>query len=190
MRTVIASLESVSPYSQSKEKDHSFPKKEKETAQDHEARTWMERCHYDQKGMIFIPPMAMKNCVSEIAKFLGIQIPGEGKKTYTKHFEAGILVLEGIPLGILKDKVQGEWVFVPADGRRGSGRRVWKCFPLIPSWKGDVTFHIIDDKITGEVFKYHLEQAGAFIGVGRFRPRNNGFYGRFKVNDIIWQDGK
>lgn len=190
MRMVIASLESISPYSQSKEKDHSFPKGPKESSKDHEERTWRERCHYDKEGYILIPPMAFKNCISEISKYLKMQIPGEGKSTYTKHFEAGILILEGIKLPIKKDKVQGEWLFVPADGKRGGGKRVWKCFPLIPEWKGDLTIHILDDKITGDVFKYHLEQAGAFIGVGRFRPRNNGFYGRFKVNDIVWQDGE
>jgi len=190
MRTVIASLESKSPYSQSKEKDHAFPRGLKETAQDYEARTWMERCHFDESGEIFIPPMAFKNCLSEAAKFLGQQIPGEGKKTYTKHFEAGILVLEGLKLGINKENMEGEWLFVPSDGRRGGGKRVWKCFPVVKNWAGMMTFYIIDDKITGDVFQYHLEQAGAFIGIGRFRPRNNGFYGRFAVKDIIWQDGK
>ena len=190
MRTVVANLESISPYSQSKEKDRAYPKKEKETAQDYEARTWRERCHYEENKKLFIPPMAVKNCISEAAKFLHVQIPGEGKATYTKHFESGILVLEGIRLPFKQDEVEGEWVFVPSDGKRGGGKRVWKCFPVIRHWEGDVTIHILDDKITGEVFKYHLEQAGAFIGIGRFRPRNNGFYGRFKVNDIVWQDGE
>jgi hypothetical protein len=31
------------------------------------------------------------------------------------------------------------------------------------------------------VFEHHLHEAGKFIGIGRFRPRNNGFYGRFDV---------
>ena len=40
--------------------------------------------------------------------------------------------------------------------------------------------------ITEEVFRYHLEQAGTFIGIGRFRPRNNGYYGRFKLDSMEW----
>jgi hypothetical protein len=188
MRTVIAALESVSPYSQSKH--YKIPKSEKENAADYEMRTWRERCHYDEKGNLFMPPMAFKNCLSEVAKFLGQQIPGKGKSTYTKHFEAGIIITEGISLPVKKDKVEGEWFFVPADGRRGGGKRVEKCFPVIREWKGELTAYILDDTITADVFKYHLEQAGAFIGIGRFRPRNNGFYGRFKVRDLIWQDGK
>ena len=71
-------------------------------------------------------------------------------------------------------------------GIRGSGKRVEKCFPVIPSWTGEVTFYVLDETVTQEVFKNILEQAGAFIGIGRFRPRNNGFYGRFKVESIVW----
>ena len=85
-----------------------------------------------------------------------------------------------------KDAVAGEWLFVPASGRRGDGKRVLKCFPLIPEWHGRVTFHILDDTITEKVFARHLEQAGKFIGIGRFRPRNNGYYGRFAVEKLEW----
>ena len=37
---------------------------------------------------------------------------------------------------------------------------------------------------TPEKVKEYLIHAGQFIGIGRFRPRNNGFYGRFKVNSF------
>lgn len=95
-------------------------------------------------------------------------------------------MLEGLPLGVKKDDVEGEWLFVPASGRRGDGKRVQKCFPLFRTWKGDVTFHILDDVITQQIFEQHLRDAGNFIGVGRFRPRNNGYYGRFKVVGLKW----
>jgi hypothetical protein len=181
-----AELESVSPYSQSRH--YKVEKLSKEGPDDYEKRTWRERMHVDDKGMIFIPPMAFKNCLSEAAKYLGMQIAGKGKSTYTKHFEAGLLVFEPVPLGIHKDKVEGEWLFVPADGRRGSGKRVERCFPLIRSWKGKVTFQIFDPTITQDVFRQHLEEAGKFIGIGRFRPRNNGFYGRFEVKSLKWEE--
>jgi hypothetical protein len=188
MRTVVASLESISAYSQSRViQSEKLPK---ENAKDHEERVWRERCHADEKGNIFIPPTVFKNCLSEIARFLSVQIPGKGKSTYTKHFEAGVLITEGIPLPIKQKDVDGEWLFVPSDGRRGGGKRVWKRFPLIKNWKGDLTAYILDDTITAEVFREHLEQAGAFIGIGRFRPRNNGYYGRFKVVDMVWQEGE
>ena len=191
MKTVTATLQSISPYSQSRH--YSVDKKQGENARDYEARTWMERMHTTEDGHVFIPPMSFKNCLSEIAKFLSVSIPGKGKSTFTKHFEAGILVMDPLVLPIRKDDVRGEWLFVPSDGVRGSGKRVDKCFPLIPEWTGDVQYHILDDTLLTKIdtpegpktaFEFHLDNAGAFIGIGRFRPRNNGFYGRFRVTHI------
>lgn len=184
MKTAIAHLESMTPYSQSRH--YEAERLPKESSADYEDRTWRERLHANGEGEVFIPPMAFKNCLSEVARFLGKQIPGKGKSTYTKHFEAGVLVMDPLPLGIAKSEVPRETYFVPADGRRGSGKRVTKHFPVIQSWSGNVTFYVLDETITEDVFREHLEEAGKFIGIGRFRPRNNGFYGRFTVKSIKW----
>jgi hypothetical protein len=142
--------------------------------------------HYDENGDVFIPPLAFKNCIAEAAKYLSIQIPGKGKSTYTKFFEAGVTVIDPVPLGVNKDDVKGEALFVPSDGKRGSGKRVTKIFPFINKWKADVSFYVLDETITDDVFRHHLEEAGKFIGVGSFRPRNNGVCGRFVVEDMKW----
>lgn len=186
MKTAIATLKSVSPYSQSRHYVVDKANNGKEGPKDYEARTWRERLHINDEGNVFIPPMAFKNCVAEVAKFLARQIPGKGKSTYTKHFEAGVLVTDGLTLPLKKDDVPGEWLFLPSDGKRGSGKRVDKCYPVIREWAGNVTFLILDETITQDVFREHLEEAGRFIGIGRFRPRNNGYYGRFKVEGLKW----
>lgn len=186
MAVATAYLKSISPYSQSKHYTDP-PKEDKESAKDYEARTWMYRCHVNNDGNIFIPPMSFKNCLSEAAKYLGIQKPGKGKENYTKHFEAGVLVVEPLVLPIKHKEVAHEWLFVPSDGKRGGGKRVDKCFPVIASWEGEVEYHVLDETITKDVFEKHLIEAGKFIGIGRFRPRNNGFYGRFEVVKLDWK---
>ena len=183
MKQCIVTLESVSPYSQSR--FHNEPKMEKESADDYEKRTWRSRMSVDKTGNWIIPPMSFKNCLSAAAQYLGMQIPGKGKSTYTKNFVSGVLVTDPLDLGIKASEVEGEWLHVPADGRRGGTKRVMRCFPVIHTWKGDVIFYLFDDTITEKVFEYHLEQSGKFIGVGRFRPRNNGYYGRFKIASEI-----
>lgn len=186
MRKVTATLESLSPYGQSK-----FimePRKDKETHDDHEKRTWKDRGHYDEEGHVFIPPISFKNCLQECAKFLGQQIPGRGKERYTKHFEAGVMVLDGLTLPETRDTIEGLWLKVPADGRPGGSTRVSKCFPRINKWKGDVTFWILDDTITPGVFEYHLREAGQFIGLGFWRPIKRGMWGRFKVLNCVWEE--
>ena len=185
MRIAIATIEGVSTYSQNR--CHDMPKLSKENSKDYEERTWRDRAHIDKDGCMFIPPMAFKNCLSEVAKYLSIQIPGKGKSTYTKHFEAGIMVVDPLVLNVTKEEIEGQWLFLPVEGQRGGKKRVWKCFPVVHEWKGDVIFHILDDTITEEVFEQHLSEAGKMIGIGRFRPRNNGYYGRFKVNEIVWE---
>jgi len=184
MKTARVMLKSVSAYSQSRA--HTEEKLSKETHKAHEERTWRERLHVDEKGVVFIPPMAFKNCLSEGAKYLSIQVPGKGKTTYTKHFESGVLVTDPLSLGIKKEDVSGEWLHVPSDGRRGGDKRVWKCFPIIHQWEGDVVFHIFDETVTKDIFAQVLKESGQFIGLGRFRPRRNGFYGRFMVESIDW----
>ena len=185
MHTATCKLVSMSPYSQSKY--ISEKKTRDETHADFEKRSWRQRCHWNEEGKLYIPPMSFKNCLSEAAKYKSIQIPGKGKSTYTKHFEAGVLVVDPLVLDITEDSVGHEWLHVPSDGRRGGTTRVEKCFPLIPSWSGEVQFLVLDEIITEEVFTEHLKDAGSFIGMGRFRPRNNGFYGRFKVESVVWK---
>lgn len=186
MKRALVRLKGISPYSASKY--YQVEKKEKEGHADFEARTWRERMHTDSAGNVLIPPQAFKNCLAEAAKFLSVQIPGKGKATYTKHFEAGVMVQAPLVLPVKKADIPGEWLFVPASGKRGDGKRVQKCFPLIQEWGGIIEFFIIDDTITETPFRYHLEQAGQLIGIGRFRPRNNGYYGRFKVENIEFED--
>jgi hypothetical protein len=186
MKTCLAHLKSVSPYSQSRGYERFVPKLNKEGHDDFEKRTWKEKCHVNDNGEIYIPGMSFKMALDAAAKFLGNKIPGKRNATYTKHFLAGVLVLEDAAIGVQKDDVEPEWLFVNADGVRGSGKRVWKCFPLIREWEAAVTFYVADETITEEVLETHLAEAGKFIGIGRFRPERGGFKGRFEVVDTKW----
>lgn len=98
--------------------------------------------------------------------------------------------MEPVVLPVKKENVEPDWEFVPADGRPGGSRRVEKCFPLIMSWKGKVTYYIMDDIITEDIFEQVLNASGNLIGIGRFRPSKRGYYGRFKVNQITWGNGE
>ena len=185
MKVVRATLERLSPYSQSKH--HNTPYLTDELYGAYEQRTWRSRLHVDSDGKVFIPPMALKNSISECALFKSEKIPGKGNAKWTKHFEAGILVTEGIDTGLLAADVKGEWLFLNADGRRGGGKRVMRCMPVIPHWKGATEYYLLDEIITKEVFERNLEWAGQIIGIGRFRPRKNGFYGRYKIVELEWK---
>jgi hypothetical protein len=184
MRTIAAKIKSTSPVSFSRYYAQDVPKEPRENDQDYEERTWRNRVHSRADGTVYIPAFAFKNCLDNAAKYLGKQIPGKGKSTYTKHFNSGVLVRKPVVLKVKKDQVQGEWRHVPADGQPGGAKRVLKCFPVIPEWGGEVVFTVLDDIITVDVLKEHLDVAGQFIGIGSFRPQNRGIYGRFVVEQI------
>jgi hypothetical protein len=184
MKTVVARIEGVSPYSQSKAIQS--PRKTGETHDAYEQRTWRERMHVDENGIVFIPPMAIKNMLSDCARFLSESVPGKGKATYTKHFEAGIMVLSPASIGVKADEVKGETLHVPSKGVKGGGERVFKTFPFIPKWSAELEIIVIDPTLESKLDKVeeYLRHAGKFIGLGRFRPRNGGFYGRFEVKEF------
>jgi hypothetical protein len=184
MKIATATLSSVSPYSQSRA--HETPKLPRETADAYEDRTWREKSHFNEKGQIFIPPMSFKMALDTAAKMLGMQIPGKGKSTYTKFFTSGVLCMTPAMIDAHKDTVAMDKIHANSDGVRGSGKRVWRYFPKVEHWETDVEFHVLADEITKEVFEKTLAQAGAFVGIGRFRPANGGFYGRFAVKKIRW----
>ena len=197
MKIATAQIQGVSPYSQSKHySKEEVPELQGENPRDYESRTWRHRLHINDDGLVFIPPMAFKNCITEAAKYLSIQIPGKGKATYSKHIEAGILVTEPIVLPIKRDDVEHEVLFVPSDGIRGSGKRVEKVFPVIRQWGGILQIIIFDETVLNThdankktALQFILERAGMFIGVGRFRPHKNGFYGRFGTSNFTVAEG-
>ena len=186
MKRAIVELESLSTYSQGKRV--MVDKKDKESPEDYEKRTWKEKCHFNQDGYVVIPPMSFANCIKEAAKYLSISIPGEGKSKYTKHFASGIICTEPLVTQTHKDDLQHQWVFVPSDGTRGGSKRVDKCFPIIPKWKGTQEFLVLDNKITEEIFTRVLKESGNIIGIGRFRPSNWGYFGRFSIKSVRWID--
>jgi hypothetical protein len=65
---------------------------------------------------------------------------------------------------------------------------VLRTFPVVPQWSGTLEVTVLDDTIDKETFEKTIREAGLFIGVGRFRPRNGGFYGRFIVESVTWTE--
>lgn len=182
MRTCTVKITGAAPYSASRA--HQDEKLNKETADAYEARTWKSKAHI-ANARVVIPPMAFKIGLDRAAKMLGRQIPGKGKATFTKFFESGVIVTEPVAIAP-ESSIKMERVHANADGVRGSGKRVWRNFPRIDEWSGEVTFHLIADEITADVFEEAVNYAGVAVGVGRFRPERGGYFGRFSVEGFKW----
>ena len=187
MKQAIVKLESTSTYSQSKYIDkEQNPRLKKELDDAYEKRIWREKMHSDGEGYVIIPNNQFLNSLRESAKYLSIKVPGKGSNLYTKHFDAGVVTMGHIKLPIRKEECDYIRLMVPSDGKVGGTKRVPKCFPIIPSWKGEVTFTILDDIITPDIFEQVLVNAGQLIGIGYWRPIKRGQYGRYKITDMKW----
>lgn len=190
MKTATVRLTSTSAYSQSRHfTEDEVPPLPREGKGDYEKRTWRFRANALPDGRMFIPPQAFANSIRSAAKRLGIKIPGKRNQTYTASFEAGIMVVDPLILPNLASEVPGDTLFVPSNGVKGSGSRVMKTFPRVDSWSGDVKFYILDDVIVESVFMETLQHAGQLVGIGRFRPEKGGFFGRFMVDSLTWENG-
>lgn len=174
---------------------HCTPKLDKENSDDYEERTWRKKAHADAEGRLFLPPMALKNALSATAKFMAIPIPGKGKALYTKHFLSGVICVEpaiiarnGAPLTV--DDCEKVGVFGNSKGQRGGdGPRVMKFFPTVePVWTSTLEYMVLDDTITKSLFERVIEEVGKLNGFGVFRPQNGGYYGRFTIQKIQWED--
>lgn len=189
IRKCRAQISGVTPYSPSRYYGQKVPKGDKETHGAYEERTWRNRMHVNSDGLVYMPAMGFKLAVEGAGAFLSVKIDGQGKKTWTKRLTSGLVVLEDLVLAVRADDVPGHWFFVPSDGRRGGGKRVMKCFPVIMSWGGVVEFILIDPMIPKEIFETHVRESGKYVGVGRFRPANGGDNGRFEVKSFEWAGG-
>jgi hypothetical protein len=188
MKTAIAALEGIGAISFSYR--HEKPMLEGESHGDYDQRTWREKLHYDPTTKeIFVPGMMLKFALDYTAQQLGIKIQGRGIKTWHKIFQSGVICPDRMMLGINYDKVESITIQANADGRRGSGKRVPRIFPIINNgWSGEATFLILNDMITEDIFRLHLIKAGQFCGLGRYAPRVGGYHGRFNVKELLWQD--
>lgn len=183
MRIATVHLKSLAPYSASKVFDSE--RGPKESHDDFEQRCCRERLNVNPEGVGIIPPMAFKQMLDKGAKNYPVKL--KGNTTYTKYFESGVLVMEPLILsGTTRQNVSLEKLFVPSDGIPGSGKRVWKWFPVVHQWGGAVVFHVLDDIIKESVFEDSVRQALSFVGVGRFRPEKRGFYGRAELVKVAW----
>lgn len=188
-------LKGTGAYSQSK--FFTSTKKDGESSNDFEARCWREKAHANADGFIVLPVFCLKNALDTAASYLSHPVPGGGgKRTFAKLFRSAVRVQTTSPVIMVNGKsassalgsrkqhvkdVKGEWINANSDGRRGSGKRVPRCFPMVENWSVEFEFTVMDARITEKIFLEHLAAAGVYIGIGRFRPENGGCHGCFEV---------
>jgi hypothetical protein len=180
-------LQGLSAYSQSRA--HEDPAYENEDKGDYDRRTWRSKLHINpQNNHVVIPAKAITDVLAEACQYSGRKIPGQGQKTWTAKFEAGIALLEDPDLGITADEVTYADFYCHINGKRGSSGRVMRRFPMILNWQTTFAIHILDPQIVEPVLREMFAIAGTFRGIGRYRPASRGTNGRFQLANLSWQE--
>lgn len=191
-REATVSIKGISPYTQGKAYPPDMAKASDETHDSFDERAWRHRSHVGADGFAVIPGMAIHKALIAAAKFRGERIPGEGAKTWTKRFGAGILILEHATIQPLVTHADMQCcvIHVPSDGSPGGSKRVYRRFPIFEEWSAQIKVTVVDGLIDEATFTRHMETAGKFVGIGTHRPSSNspGTNGRFAVESIEWAE--
>lgn len=181
MRVATIKIKGLTPYSQSKAIKSERPK---QTPHDEfDEQIWREHIHADKDGNVFIPVGCITQGLSTSASYLGKtgQLSKKGQSTWAENIRCGLAVAAAPKIGKkIKDAVM-EKVYCHADGKRTCGTRVWRRFPMFSDWSATMVIHILDDNIPEAIFEAVVEAFGLFNGIGRHRPQNGGYLGRFTV---------
>ena len=100
----------------------------------------------------------------------------EGKKTFKDVVSAGVFV-EPLKIVHLKQKYTTDWRSVVIKATRG---RVMRGRARMDEWELKFNLICIDDRMTDSALDEIIRYAGAYIGIGDYRPR----YGRFEVIEM------
>lgn len=180
-------LKSISPISFSRRYEDKAPKDE--DPWEHEEKTWRGKLHVNGDDECIIPAVMFKNAFVNAARLLGERVGGKkmGPSVW-KRCQSGVIVENDLPLGIKKDEVDYEDIFVDSQGG-GGGAQVLRRFPVIKEWSGEVSFLVVLDSIIHKrLFERYLKMAGQIAGLGRYRPERGGNKGRFVVKNIEFED--
>lgn len=104
---------------------------------------------------------------------------GNSKKSM-KNIVAGMFFIQEERLRLPKEYVIDKRSAV----NRNIKARVITIRPKWEKWSVKFTLLVDNDTITENTIKEIIENAGNYIGIGSFRPTNNGSFGRFKLNKL------
>lgn len=103
----------------------------------------------------------------------GIKQKGQGKKSFKDLFKGSVFIKpEYIEHEFQKWEIHKSTCVIPA-----TKGRITRYRPILPKWKLTFEIEVLDDRLTTDVLKLALDEAGRVNGLGDYRPR----YGRFII---------
>lgn len=141
---------------------------------------WQGGLYFDEKLGPYLPGDNLRSCLVEGAKL---------NKKGPEVQQGTIMMANKLRLEYPGPRtVEGLWGdsrFRDARSVVISGRsRLMRYRPVFPDWSVTFTLGYDPEKIDAEKIVFFAENAGRFIGIGDFRPKKGGTFGRFEVEAL------
>ena len=133
---------------------------------------------YNDKEGFYIPAEHLVGAFINAGALVKSKV-GNGKKSM-KNIVAGMFSIKEPKLRLPKEYEIDKRSAV----NRNIKARVISIRPKWNIWKANFTLLVDNDTITKETVEQIIIYSGQYIGIGSFRPTNNGMFGRFKLNSI------
>lgn len=186
MKKYQVKIKGITPYMQHRmddqkleewEKTHSLVVTRKEIAQEDAIRAEYH-CYRLDKDHCFIPSDQIRGAMINAGTMVKSKVGATTKSM--KSIVAAMFFIEPEMIPIPN--------FDAIDKRSAVNRnikgRVIVIRPKWNEWNAEFQLSIDNDTIPSEMIEQILGYAGNNIGIGSFRPTCNGYYGRFKVEEI------
>ena len=136
-----------------------------------------DKLYLNSDGTPYIPNTYFKGALVESGK--NFKIAGKGKATFSKLIGSTVMVE---PEAIALD---GEWVKYSIAGVNPNTRgRMMIHRPRFDKWACEFRIVLQDEGIDIASLKEILDYAGAYVGVGDWRPQKKGMFGKFIVTEF------
>jgi len=124
----------------------------------------------DKEGRNCIPSIHIERALVKAG--VNEQVAGRGKKTYKDYMNAFVSVTQQL-IPITPQEYELNRCFVKV-----MRARIMRTRPEFPEgWKASFDLLVVDDTIPIDTIKNILDFAGAYVGIGDWRPK----FGRFQV---------
>jgi len=184
MQKFRVTIEGITPYMQHRMDDQTLDQWEKNRklnierpdVSKTEALRAEYHCYRNATGSCFIPSEQVRGALINAGAMVKAKV-GNARKSM-KNIVAGMFTLESEEISIPD--------YDAIDKRSAVNKnvkaRIIVIRPKWSKWKATFTLCVDNDTITLETVEEIINNAGNYIGIGSFRPTNNGQFGRFKIS--------
>lgn len=132
-------------------------------------------CYRNEEGKCYIPADQIRGSLIAAGSYMKAKMGGRSKSM--KVIVAATFV--PTPDQILMPDYDA------IDKRSGVNRnvkaRIIVIRPKWTKWEANFVLNVYEDTITESTVRELVNYAGSYVGIGSFRPTNNGMFGRFKM---------